>query len=155
MFSPEFFIGSFFCFFRRYGDFFQQIFSMPGGPRPPERAGNFARRKTLLRCPGCCVPCGALYTGIRYAVTPCADTAHTPERVKELAAMKRIIVLALLTFLCLALRASSRMQVKQRPPSGWHRAEAKTKRHPLNTWSAYNAPCPSGWCWSTGPTPFL
>lgn len=21
--------------------------------------------------------------------------------------------------------------------------------------SAYNAPCPSGWCWLTGPTPFL
>ena len=98
---------------------------------------------------------GTLYTETCYAVTPCADTAHTPVRVKELAAMKRIIVLALLTFLCLALRASSRMQVKQRPPSGWHRAEAKTKRHPLNTWSAYNAPCPSGWCWSTGPTPFL
>ena len=115
MFSPEFFIGSFFCFFRRYGDFFQQIFSMPGGPRPPERAGNFARRKTLRRCPGCCVPCGALYTGIRYAVTPCADTAHTPERVKELAAMKRFIVLAPLTFLCPALRAFSRMWVKQRP----------------------------------------
>ncbi len=45
----------------------------------------------------------------RYAVTPCADTAHTPARVKELAAMKRLIVLALLTLLCLMLRSSSRM----------------------------------------------
>ena len=52
---------------------------------------------------------GTLYTDTCYAVTPCADTAHTPERVKELAAMKRFIVLALLTFLCLALRASTRM----------------------------------------------
>ena len=45
----------------------------------------------------------------RYAVAPCADTAHTPARVKELAAMKRLIVLALLTLLCLMLRSSSRM----------------------------------------------
>ena len=58
---------------------------------------------------------GTLYTDIRYAITPCADTAHTPTRVKELAAMKRFIVLAPLTFLCPALRAFSRMWVKQRP----------------------------------------
>lgn len=51
----------------------------------------------------------SLYTDTCYAVTPCADTAHTPARVKELAAMRRLIVLTLLTFLCLALRASSRM----------------------------------------------
>ena len=55
------------------------------------------------------VASGTLYTETCYAVTPCADTAHTPARVRELAAMKRIIVLALLTFLCSALRASSRM----------------------------------------------
>ncbi len=124
--------------------------SCPHVPNTPKFHLPFASGRFFVT-----IASGTLYTETCYAVTPCADTAHTPVRVKELAAMKRIIVLALLTFLCLALRASSRMQVKQRPPSGWHRAEAKTKRHPLNTWSAYNAPCPSGWCWSTGPTPFL
>ena len=123
--------------------------SCPHVPNTPKFHLPFASGRFFVT-----IASGTLYTETCYAVTPCADTAHTPVRVKELAAMKRIIVLALLTFLCLALRASSRMQVKQRPPSGWHRAEAKTKRHPLNTWSAYNAPCPSGWCWLTGPTPF-
>ena len=124
--------------------------SCPHVPNTPKFHLPFASGRFFVT-----IASGTLYTETCYAVTPCADTAHTPVRVKELAAMKRIIVLALLTFLCLALRASSRTQVKQRPPSGWHRAEAKTKRHPLNMWSAYNAPCPSGWCWSTGPTPFL
>ncbi len=124
--------------------------SCPHVPNTPKFHLPFASGRFFVT-----IASGTLYTETCYAVTPCADTAHTPARVRELAAMKRIIVLALLTFLCLALRASSRMQVKQRPPSGWHRAEAKTKRHPLNMWSAYNAPCPSGWCWSTGPTPFL
>ena len=124
--------------------------SCPHVPNTPKFHLPFASGRFFVT-----IASGTLYTETCYAVTPCADTAHTPVRVKELAAMKRIIVLALLTFLCLALRASSRMQVKQRPPSGWHRAEAKTKRHPLNMWSAYNAPCPSGWCWSTGPKPFL
>ena len=124
--------------------------SCPHVPNTPKFHLPFASGRFFVT-----IASGTLYTETCYAVTPCADTAHTPVRVKELAAMKRIIVLALLTFLYLALRASSRMQVKQRPPSGWHRAEAKTKRHPLNMWSAYNAPCPSGWCWSTGPTPFL
>ena len=55
------------------------------------------------------IPLASLYTNIRYAVIPCADTAHTPERVKELAAMRRFIVLLLLALLCLMLRASSRI----------------------------------------------
>ena len=113
--------------------------SCPHVPNTPKFHLPFASGRFFVT-----IASGTLYTETCYAVTPCADTAHTPVRVKELAAMKRIIVLALLTFLCLALRASSRMQVKNglRPAGTGRRLKQ-------------NAPCPSGWCWSTGPTPFL